>query len=207
MRFHYRISWLFLNVVERVVFGFKVSGRESIPRSGAVIIASNHISYCDPPVVGSGVPREVFFLAKEELFRNRAFGWLISQYNAIALRRSVGDVGAVKKAVELLKQGKAVLMFPEGTRSLSGRLLKPKPGVGMIASLASAPVVPAYVTGSNHLGAAFLRKTRMAVRFGRPIEPSPDMAHGSGRPTRRDEYLRLSQEVMQRIAELAEEEA
>jgi 1-acyl-sn-glycerol-3-phosphate acyltransferase len=198
---------LLLNLVERVIFGFRVSGRELIPRSGAVIIASNHISYCDPPVVGSGVPREVYFLAKEELFRNRAFGWLIRQYNAIALRRSVGDVGAVRRAVELLKQGKAVLMFPEGTRSLSGRLLKPKPGVGMIASLTSAPVVPAYVTGSNHLGAAFLRKTTMAVRFGRPIEPSPDITHRSGRPTRRDEYLRLSQEVMRRIAELAEEEA
>ena len=93
MRFHYRISWLFLNLVERLLFGFTVEGRALIPETGAVIIASNHISYCDPPVVGSGVPREVYFLAKEELFRNKAFGWLIRKYNAIPLKRASGDVG------------------------------------------------------------------------------------------------------------------
>lgn len=206
VRFHYRISWLLLNFIERVVFGFRVTGREVIPRSGPVIIASNHISYCDPPVVGSGVPREVYFLAKEELFSNRVFGWLIAQYNAIPLRRSVGDVGALRKAVGLLKQGKAILMFPEGTRSLSGKLLKAKPGVGMIASLASAPVVPAYVTGSNCLGAAFLRKSGMAVRFGEPIMPAGHTQGGSTRAGHRDEYLKLSQEVMRRIADLAAKE-
>lgn len=207
MRFHYRISWLLLNFIEKLIFGFRVSGRETIPRSGAVIIASNHISYCDPPVVGSGVPREVYFLAKEELFRNRAFGWLIRQYNAIPLKRSIGDVGALRKAVQLLKQGKAVLMFPEGTRSLSGRLLKPKAGVGMIASLTSAPVVPAYVTGSNRLGSALLRKTQMAVRFGEPVLPPPRQRAGTGPSDGKDEYLELSQEVMKRIADLAAEEA
>ena len=206
MRFHYRISWLLLNFIERCVFGFRVTGRGRIPRSGAVIIAYNHISYCDPPVVGSGVPREVYFLAKEELFKNPAFGWLIRQYNAIPLKRSIGDVGALRKAVHLLKQGKAVLMFPEGTRSLSGRLLKPKPGVGMIASMTSAPVVPAYVTGSNRLGSALARRTRMAVRFGEPVLPAPKQRAGTGPSGGRDEYLKLSEEVMKRIADLAAEE-
>lgn len=201
MRLHYRLSWLFLNLIARLFFGFRVFGRELVPRDGAVIIASNHISYCDPPIVGSGVPREVYFLAKEELFRNRAFGWLIRQYNAIPLKRSVGDVGAVKKAVELLRQGRAVLMFPEGTRSLSGRLLKPKPGVGMIASLTSAPIVPAYVHGTNQLGKAFLRRTRFEVRFGKPINPNEIVITGG---TKREQYLAISEEVMKRIAQLAE---
>jgi 1-acyl-sn-glycerol-3-phosphate acyltransferase len=189
-----------LNFIERLVFGFRVTGSEAIPRSGAVIIASNHISYCDPPVVGSGVPREVHFMAKEELFRNRAFAWLISRYNAIPLKRSVGDVGALRKAVRMLKQGKAVLMFPEGTRSLSGRLLKPKPGIGMIASLASAPVVPAFVTGTNRLGAAFLRRAKFSVSFGEPVIPPADEAVGS-----QDGYVKVTEEVMRRIADLAEE--
>ncbi len=200
MRIHYRLFWMFLNLVERLCFGFLVTGRERIPRTGAVIIASNHVSYYDPPVVGSGVPREVYFLAKEELFRNRLFGWLISKYNAIPLRRSTGDVGALKKAVALLKQGRAVLMFPEGTRSLTGKLLKPKPGVGMIAALTSSPVVPAYVTGTNRLRDALLRKSRLEVVFGEPILPS-GRAGGGG--SGREDYGAITEEVMRRIADLA----
>ncbi len=204
MRFHYKISWHFLRFVERILFGFKVTGSDAIPRSGGVIIASNHVSYCDPPVVGSGVPRELTFMAKEELFSNKAFGWLIGRYNAIPLKRSVGDVGALRKAVGILKQGKAVLMFPEGTRSLTGRLLKPKPGIGMIASLASAPVVPAYVTGSNRLGAAFLRKAPLSVSFGEPVMPA---ASGDAGPESRDGYTKVTEEVMRRIADLAKNKA
>jgi 1-acyl-sn-glycerol-3-phosphate acyltransferase len=197
------LSWLFLNFVERLFFGFSVSGRSRIPQTGPVIIASNHISYCDPPVVGSGVRREVHFLAKEELFKNRAFGWLISRYNAIPLKRSVGDVAALKRAVHLLKQGKAIIMFPEGTRSLSGRFLRPKAGVGMIASLTSAPVVPAYVTGTNRLGAAFLRRARLAVAFGEPLTLERP---GKAGPADQADYVRLSEEVMKRIAELAQQQ-
>jgi 1-acyl-sn-glycerol-3-phosphate acyltransferase len=202
LRLHYRLSWLFLNFIAKLLFGFTVTGRDCVPLSGGVIIASNHISYCDPPIVGSGVPREVNFLAKEELFRNKIFGWLIRQYNAIPLRRSVGDVGALRKAVKLLKEGKAVLMFPEGTRSLTGKLLKPRQGVGMIASLASAPVVPAYVTGTNRLWGAFLRKEKMSVSFGEPLLPS-DFAGRTG--SERECYAKLTDEVMTRIAGLAEE--
>ena len=204
MRIHYRVSWILLNVVERAVFGLKVTGRDLIPRSGAVIIASNHVSYSDPPVVGSAVPREVYFLAKEELFANPIFGWLIRSYNAIALRRAVGDIGAVKKAVEVLKQGKAILMFPEGTRSLGGELLRPKPGLGLIACMAGAAVVPTYVTGTNRLGRVFLRRARLAVSFGEPIEPAKfaDPTGGS-----HERYQKLTEEVMKRIEGLAQKAA
>jgi len=201
LRFHYRVSWILLNAVERAVFGLKVTGKELVPRSGAVIIASNHVSYSDPPVVGSAVPREVYFLAKEELFGNPAFGWLIRKYNAIALRRAVGDIGAVKKAVELLKQGKAILMFPEGTRSLGGRLLRPKAGLGLIACMAGAAVVPAYVTGTNKLGRVLLRRAKFAVSFGEPVEAAE---FGDGAGGNHERYQRLTDEVMRRIEDLAE---
>jgi len=201
LRFHYRVSWVLLNVVERALFGLKVTGRELIPSSGAVIIASNHVSYSDPPVVGSAVPREVYFLAKEELFVNPVFGRLIRSYNAIALRRAVGDIGAVKKAVEILKQGKAILMFPEGTRSLGGRLLRPKPGLGLIACMADAAVVPAYVTGTNKLGRVLLRRAKLAVSFGEPVEAAKfgDRTGGS-----HERYQKLTEEVMRRIEDLAQ---
>jgi len=201
LRFHYRVGWLLLNFLERLLFGFRVTGRELVPRSGAVIIASNHVAYADPPVVGSAVPREVYFLAKEELFRNPAFGWLIRRYNAIALKRAVGDIGAVKKAVELLRQGKAILMFPEGTRSLSGRLLRAKPGLGLIACTAEATVVPAYVMGTNNLAAVFLRRSRLAVAFGEPVAAA---RYAGGGSSDRERYEKLTEEVMRRIEDLAQ---
>lgn len=202
MRAHYKVSWLILNMAERLAFGFRVAGREMVPKTGPVIIASNHVSYADPPVVGSAVPREVYFLAKEELFANRAFGWLISRYNAIALRRAVGDLGAVRKALELLGEGRAILMFPEGTRSLSGKLLRPRPGVGLIACMAGVPVVPTHVTGTSCLGRVFLRKARLKVSFGPPVTAEWVAQTCGGE---RDRYQKLADEVMRRIADLAKE--
>ncbi len=203
VRFHYRVSWEFLRLVERLLFGFRIYGAEKVPRTGGVIIASNHISYNDPPVVGSAVPRELHFLAKEELFRNPVFGALIRYYNAMPVRRATGDIAALKKAVRVLKEGKAMIMFPEGTRSLSGRFLKPKPGMGMIASRANAAVVPTYVSGTNDLRAALMRKRPLVVRFGEPFRPAEIRSRCGGD---RESYMAISTEAMRRIVELAEEE-
>jgi 1-acyl-sn-glycerol-3-phosphate acyltransferase len=203
MRFHYRMAYLILNVIARVLFGLVTRGGERVPMTGGVIIASNHISYCDPPIVGCGVPREMHYMAKEELFKNPAFGAVIRSYNAIPLKRSVGDMGAFRKAVRLLKQGRAVLMFPEGTRSLSGRLLKPKAGVGMIGVLTSVPIVPVYVEGTNNLGAAFLRRGRLRVTCGEPVIPSDSKVEAVDE---REQYRKVTDEVMRRIASLAEED-
>ena len=203
MRFHYRISWEFLRLLERLLFGMRIYGDEKVPRTGGVIIASNHISYNDPPMVGSAVPRELHFLAKEELFANPVFAALIRSYNAIPVKRATGDVGALKKAVRLLKEGRAMIMFPEGTRSLSGKFLKPKPGVGMIASMADVPVVPTYVAGTNALGAAFTRRRPVVVRFGEPVIPA-EVRSRSG--SDKEAYMAISAEAMKRIMELADED-
>ncbi len=202
MRFHYRASWIFLNLIERLFFGLRVINAQVIPKTGPVIIACNHISYCDPPVVGSAIPREVYFLAKEELFRNPLFAWLIRQYNAIPLRRSVGDLAAIRKAVDLLSEGKALLMFPEGTRSLSGKLLKPRLGIGMIAMLASCPIVPAYVRGTNRIGKALLRKCKLEVRFAEPLLP---MSIEFPSDQTKARYAYIAEEVMRRIESLSHE--
>lgn len=182
------------------MFGFRVINAQVIPKTGPVIVACNHISYCDPPVVGSAIPREVCFLAKEELFRNPVFAWLIRRYNAIPLKRSVGDLGAIRKAVDILSQGKALLMFPEGTRSLSGKLLKPKLGIGMIAMLASCPIVPAHVGGTNKIGKAFLRKCRLEVRFAEPVMPMSLRFPSDDNKAR---FAYIAEEVMKRIESLS----
>jgi 1-acyl-sn-glycerol-3-phosphate acyltransferase len=202
MRLHYRVAHAILNFLAMILFGFVKRGGGRVPRSGGVIIASNHISYCDPPIVGCGIPRELHFMAKEELFKNPVFAALIRSYNAIPLKRSVGDMAALRKAVKLIKDGRAVLMFPEGTRSLSGKLLKAKAGVGMIGVMTSAPIVPVYVEGTNSLRKAFLRKRRFSVSCAEPVIPS-EYKDQAADP--KEHYQRVTDEVMRRIAGLAKE--
>lgn len=202
MGFHYRVAYVILNILARLFFGLVTRGGERVPKTGGVIIASNHISYFDPPMVGCGVPREMHYMAKEELFKNPVFGAIIRSYNAIPLKRSVGDMAAFRKAVKLIKAGRAVLMFPEGTRSLSGKLLKPKAGVGMIGVMTSAPIVPVHVEGTNSLSKAFWRKRRFRVSCAEPVIPS-DYKDDSGDP--KEQYQRVTDEVMKRIASLAKE--
>jgi 1-acyl-sn-glycerol-3-phosphate acyltransferase len=202
MRFHYRMAYIILNLIAKLLFGLVTRGGERVPMTGGVIIASNHISYYDPPVVGCGVPREMHYLAKEELFKNPVFAAVIRSYNAIPLKRSVGDMGAFRKAVRLIKQGRAVLMFPEGTRSLSGKFLKAKAGVGMIGVLTQAPIVPVYLEGTNSLGAAFLRRRSLRVSCAEPVIPS-DFKGETG--DEREQYQKVTDEVMRRIASLAKE--
>ncbi|MGD8628796.1 MAG: lysophospholipid acyltransferase family protein [bacterium] len=202
MRFHYRMARVFLNFLAWLLFGMVTRGGERVPAKGGVIIASNHISYFDPPVVGCGIPRELHFMAKEELFKNPVFAAIIRSYNAIPLKRSVGDMAALRKAVKLIRQGRAVLMFPEGTRSLSGKLLKAKAGVGMIGVMTSAPIVPVHVEGTNSLSKAFWRKRRFMVSCAEPVIPS-DYKDENADP--KEQYQRVTDEVMKRIAGLAEE--
>ncbi len=132
----------------RAWFGLRVRGAEHVPASGPALIVSNHQSILDPPVIGGAARRQIYFLAKAELFRIPMFGSLIRALHARPVRREGSDPGALRTAAQLLGEGKALLVFPEGTRSLNGRLGEGKPGVGMLAVTSGAPVVPVYVSGT-----------------------------------------------------------
>ncbi len=135
----------------RILGGLESVGAENIPETGAVILASNHISYADPPAVGSGMRRQVHFMAKEELFKTPVLGFLVRKVGSFPVRRGTADRKALKRAVELLGDGKVVCLFPEGTRSLDGRLQDPELGIGLVALKSGAPVVPVAVIGTNKL--------------------------------------------------------
>jgi 1-acyl-sn-glycerol-3-phosphate acyltransferase len=148
--------------------GWEVRGREHVPPSGAVIVAANHISFWDPPLVGTAAVRELHFLAKEELFRTPVLGPLIRSVNAIPIRRGAADLSGLKKAMDVLRSGRALIMFPEGTRARGGELREARPGVGMLAVATDARVVPAYISGSNHPAKWMLHRERVRVWFGPP---------------------------------------
>jgi 1-acyl-sn-glycerol-3-phosphate acyltransferase len=195
VRTHYYIGCLVIKLILKIFWRFKRIGAEHIPKTGGMIIASNHVAYVDPPFLGAVTPRELFYLAKAELFSNALFGWLIRKYNAIPVTRGAFDRKAITRAVELLKGGKALLLFPEGTRSKAERFLEPKMGIGKIALEAGVPIVPAYIHNSGSLFTSFLRRRRLVIGFDSPISKS----FLEKLPKDKEGYKSIGQEIMKKI--------
>lgn len=174
MKLRYRIGTKIIYWIWSSLFDFKVDGRKNIPVSGGVIIAANHLSNFDPPLIGTGVwSKECYYFTKRGLFVGNKFNaWLIRTFNAYEVDTEKPSKGALRYTQELLKQGLAVILFPEGTRSKVGHFLKFNPGVGWLALTTKVPIVPTLVKGTNtSLWSQFIRKNKARVRFGSPISP------------------------------------
>jgi len=152
-----------------VFFRWKVSGVDNIPKNGGVLICANHISLLDPPVIATAASRHLHFMAKEELFRIWGFGRIIRNLHAFPVRRGTADRTAIRTALGLLIAGEVVGMFPEGTRSKTGILGNPEPGVSLIAARSGVPIVPAAITGTNQFFRNGKILPQFSVRFGKPI--------------------------------------
>ena len=191
MRFYYRISHLAIRLFWRILFGLRIHGSEHIRYREKFVFASNHLSYADPLVAGCALDREVSYVAKKELFRNRFFAWLIRTYNALPIDRDEIDRSALKLISSKLRSGGSVLMFPQGTRSKDGSIGELKPGLGFIAIYNGSAVVPMHIAGTNDLLGCFLRRKRLDVRIGPPIR----MPEGHEPRDRKSEYRILSSMV------------
>ena len=164
---------MLLNLVKSIArvyfktcYNFQVEGLENIPKTGALIIAGNHLSNADPPAIGgfAGLVRDSRFVAKKELFSIPFLGWFFrrSGYIPVDRSRTIGDFGALKEVVSALEKGESVVMFPEGTRSKTGKPQKPKSGIGFLVYKTGAPVLPVKIEGT--FGWPWVRKIR--VKFG-----------------------------------------
>ncbi len=192
----------FLTVIAYLVFRMKVVNRKIIPKTGGIIIAGNHISDWDPPFVGVSVPRGVHFMAKSELFRNPLIGSFLGGLGAFPVyRKSSVNRDALNTAAEIVNRGEALIIFPEGTRSKTGKMLPPKPGVGYIAHATSAPVYPFHVSGTESPAAAAFFRTRFRVSFGEPIAADTlEGIHASGGPAA------VAMHIMEQVKRIKEEE-
>ena len=144
----YRIGHTLCTAVAELAFRLKIYGRENLIEDGPAIYASNHASYLDPPLVGVACRKELFYLARKTLFEKPVLGPILPRINCIPVDRDRGDVAAVRALLRLLKEGKRVVVFPEGTRSKDGNLQPARAGLGLIIAKSLAPVVPVRVFGS-----------------------------------------------------------
>jgi len=170
------LNWLIRSLVFLVLkafFRFQIKGAEYIPKKGGFILASNHVSYLDPPVVAAGCPRRLSFMARHDLFFNRFFSWLISSAGAFAVKRNSADLSAMKEGIRRLKKGEALLLFPEGSRQEKNiPAVEPQAGIGFLVQKAGVPVIPVFVKGTEEAlpkGAKFIKPAQVSVCFGRQI--------------------------------------
>ncbi len=177
MRLIYRTARAVVRLWSRIYGRWQVIGREKIPPVGPVIVAANHVSYLDPPLVGSAIDRECAFMARHSLWDNRKLGWLITRLNAFPVHREKPDRAVFRRALEALEKGLVLVLFPEGTRSLDGRLQRGEPGVAFIVQKSGAKVVPCALIGPEKMlppGAKRLTRARITIVFGDPISFPPE---------------------------------
>ena len=194
----YSIARFVFSTIFAVFFRWRIEGEENIPAGGA-IIAANHISLWDPPLVGTALSRSIHFMAKEELFANKLFSSIITALNAFPVKRGSADRNAIRKAIALLTQGELLGLFPEGTRSKTGELGKPEAGVAMIALKANVPIIPTAIIGTNLVFSKQSLLPQFIIRFGNPVYPDST-------PEYREDMSLLSAKIMQEIAVLQTKE-
>lgn len=202
MNSFYKLTHFTLSRIFKSLFNLKAIEARNIPQKGGVLIVANHASNLDPFLVGTSLPREVHFLAKTELFKPIALKVILSSLNAFPIKRGAVDRKAFAKCLQILKEQKVLLLFPEGTRSKDENLQEGHAGAGMIIIKAkinfNTTIIPAYIYGSHKAlpkGKFFPKLSPIQVKFGPPIEYSNEMLSNPNK----DNYQKAVNIAMEKI--------
>lgn len=197
MSWFYHLGKILTGILYRSWYKVIYIGAENQPRDGGYILCCNHRTNLDPILIAQKLDRQLHFMAKEELFQNRFVGFILRKLGAFPVSRGKGDTGAMDFAAETVRSGKVLAMFPEGTRSKDGTLLRPKSGAALIASRTGADVLPAaiYFTGKLRF------RSRIVIRYGKVI-PNGELAVREHSPS---DIKAASRRIMDEIAALLEE--
>jgi 1-acyl-sn-glycerol-3-phosphate acyltransferase len=206
MGFLYRFGWVVFRLVFAVYFRWRYFYPERVPLTGPVILASNHASYIDPPLVGAALPRAIGYLARDNLF-TPPLGWLLRRWHAVPVDREGGGAAGVRKILEVLQAGNGVIIFPEGTRTHTGAIQPARAGIGLIVLRSQAPVVPVRVFGTYEAYGRHLRFPRpkpLAVKFGKPLrfEALRAEAQTCDKVRLKVIYQQVAEDIMRAIANL-----
>lgn len=203
----YFIGWSLFRLIYATYFRWRVYNPENVPLTGPVILASNHASFIDPPLVGSGLHRPVNYLARETLFRFPILGAILRSWNAVPVDRDGGGAAGLRAILDRLLAGGAILLFPEGTRSKDGNLQSARSGIGLTVIKSNAPVVPVRVFGTFEAFSRshkFPKPHRIIVKYGRPIDFSALRAEAKtcSKPRLKEIYQECADRIMSEIAAL-----
>ncbi len=192
------ILWRLIRGVVRlgaaIIFDVQVVGRQNVPETGPLIIASNHLSWVDVPLIPAFLKRKVVYMAKDETFQGK-MGWFVRFLGAFPVKRGEADRQSLRTAEEQLKAGRILSIFPEGTRSKIHKLGQAHAGMGMIALRSGAPVVPVAIYGSEKAFKKF--RPRITITFGEPMILKP-----KGKKITREDIDESTEHVMLRIASM-----
>ena len=197
----YCLIWLACNAVFRFFLRLQVQGHEHFPREGGIIVAANHASYSDIPILGCAIRRRTFFLGRSNLFPNAFFKWALRRLGWIPLKTHRLDRKAFGEALNLLEEGKPVVIFPEGSRTENGALQPGKPGIGYLVAESECQVIPAFISGTFTVlppGGRWPKLFPVTVNFGKPMTFSKP----HNRERVKEFYDYVGKAVMHQIAQL-----
>ena len=191
------VGKVFVLPVYKLIFRYKVNGKNNVPDEGAYIICSNHLSNHDPVLLGLAQRRQIYYMAKAELFKNKFLALLIRGLGAFPVSRGAGDGKAINEGEQIVRDKKLLGIFIEGTRSKTGDFLRPKSGAAIVAHQMNVPVIPVCITPNNQKVKAFQGVT---ISFGKPMTPE-ELGLKNGTP---EEYRNASRMIMNEIKKLRE---
>lgn len=201
MNWIYWLGWMSFGAAFRGLFGMRIIGRENLITEGPVLVASNHESFLDPPLIGNLYHTEMIYLARKTLF-TPVTRWVYTRWGAIPIDQDRPDMGSLKTIIRKLRDGHRVLVFPEGKRTADGHLGEAAPGIGLIAVKSGAVIQPVRIRGAREAlprGSGRIRLARISVSVGPPIRLTPDeIAATKGK----DGYNRVAKRIMAAIEAL-----
>jgi 1-acyl-sn-glycerol-3-phosphate acyltransferase len=207
VNFSYRLGWFFFRAVFKIYFRWRVYNPERVPLNGGVILAANHASYIDPPLVGAGVRRMINFLARETLFHVPGLAAILRSWQVVPVDRDAGTGRGLKTILKRLEQGGAIILFPEGTRTRDGNFQPARSGIGLTVIKSSAPVVPVRVFGTYEAYGRrrkFPRPMGLQVKYGKPLlfEQERVEAKTCSKERVKEIYQQIADRIMSEITKL-----
>ena len=203
----YWVAWSLSRLIFATYFRWKVFHADRVPLEGPVILAANHASYLDPPLVGSGLERAINYLARDNLFKYPILGWLLRSWNAVPVDREGGGGAGLKAILDRLLAGGGIILFPEGTRSPDGGLRAARSGIGLTVIKSNALVVPVRVFGTFEAWgrqSSLPRPRGVAVKYGRPMDFAAfrEEARSCAKPRLKEIYQEIADQIMKAIGDL-----
>lgn len=196
----YIVAKVIFSIFCKIYFRLEVKGADNVPKKGGVLIASNHSSFLDPVIVGVGISRATYYLTRQSLFEIPILGLLLKALHTIPIKRARASISTFKELIKSLHSKKAIILFPEGTRSPDGKLGQGKIGMGMLALRTDVPIVPVYIDGAIKAfpkNGKWIQPKKIRVVFGNPIMPN-------SKDPNKNNYRRISAQVMESINRLKE---